>query len=56
MGLSQTDVADIVRGRLKVCTLDRLFQCLTALDQDVEIVVRPRQDAGRRARVLLTRS
>ena len=56
MGLGQADVADIVRGRLTGYTLDRLFQCLTALDQDVEIVIRPRQDVGRRARVLVTRS
>ena len=55
MGLSQTDISDIVRGRLKGYTLDRLFQCLTALDQDVEIVIRPRQDAARQARVLVTR-
>jgi predicted XRE-type DNA-binding protein len=54
MGLSQADMADMVRGRLKGHTLERLFQCLTALDQDVEIVIRPKQDAARQARILVT--
>ncbi len=55
MDLSQTDIVDILRGRLKGYTLDRLFQCLTALDQDIEIVILPRQDTARQARVLVTR-
>jgi predicted XRE-type DNA-binding protein len=41
MGLSQPDVSNIVHGRLKGFTLDRLFLCLNALDQHVEINIRP---------------
>ncbi|HZT40535.1 MAG TPA: helix-turn-helix transcriptional regulator [Chthonomonadaceae bacterium] len=52
MGLMQPDVSDIVRGRLKRFTLDRLFRCLNALDQDVEITVRPKRP-DRNARVLV---
>ncbi len=54
LALSQTAVSDIVRGRLKNYTLDRLFQCLTALGQDIEIVIRPKQNAAHQARVLVT--
>lgn len=42
-GLTQPNISDITRGKLKGFTLDRLFQCLNALDQDVEIVIRPKQ-------------
>ena len=51
MGLKQPDVSNILRGRLKGFTLDRLFACLNALGQDVEITIRPRRSA--RARVLV---
>jgi predicted XRE-type DNA-binding protein len=43
MGLSQSDVSNIIRGRLKSFTLDRLFRCLNAIDQDVEIRIHPTQ-------------
>jgi|GEM_PF-1889838 len=37
MGISQPDVSNIVRGRLKGYTLDRLIECLLAMGQEVEI-------------------
>lgn len=43
MGLTQPNVSDLIRGRLDGFTLDRLFRCVEALDQEVEIVVRPKQ-------------
>ncbi len=43
MGLTQPNVSDLVRGRLDGFTLDRLFRCLDALDQEVEIIVRPKR-------------
>ncbi len=42
MGLQQPDVSNIVNGRLKGFTLDRLFGCLDALGQKVEIEISPR--------------
>jgi predicted XRE-type DNA-binding protein len=45
MGLSQSNVSNIIRGRLKNFTLDRLFRCLNAISQDVEIKVHPAQSA-----------
>ena len=47
MNLTQPEVSQIVRGRLKGFTLERLLQGLIALDQDVDIVIRPkRQQSG----------
>ncbi len=43
MGLTPPNVSDLLRGRLDGFTLDRLFRCLDALGQEVEIVVRPKQ-------------
>jgi predicted XRE-type DNA-binding protein len=51
MGISQPDVSNIVRGRLRGFTLDRLFECLTALDQDVEIRIGPSEHPPARVRV-----
>src|SRR5947209_3070711 len=52
MGLAQPDISNILRGRLNGFTLDRLFACLNALDQDVEINIRPRR--GRHGKLLVT--
>ena len=54
MGLAQPDVSNILRGRLKGFTLDRLFACLNALDQDVEIKIRPAKSAPARLLVNVT--
>ncbi len=54
MGLTQPDVSDIVRGRLRRFTWDRLFRCLIALGRDVQISVRPKQADRERGRVLVT--
>ena len=45
MGLTQPNVSDLLRGRMDGFTLDRLFRCLDALGQEVEIIVRPKQAA-----------
>ena len=49
MGLSQPEVSLIVRGRLKGFALERLLQGLLALDQDIDIVVRPKRQASEQA-------
>ena len=56
MGLTQPNVSDIVRGKLKSFTLDRLFQCLNALDQDIEIIVRPKSVTIPSARILVAQN
>ncbi|HET7321090.1 MAG TPA: helix-turn-helix transcriptional regulator [Longimicrobiaceae bacterium] len=46
-GLAQPDVSNLVRGRTASFSLDRLTRVLTALGQDVEIIVRPATDTRR---------
>lgn len=48
ISLDQPKVSALVNGRLAGFSSDRLMRCLTALGQDVEIVVKRR--AGARAR------
>ena len=43
LGVSQADVSDLVRGKLKGFSTERLFRLLNALGQDVEIVIRERR-------------
>jgi predicted XRE-type DNA-binding protein len=46
LGIDQPKVSALVRGKLDGFSTDRLFRFLNALGQDVEIVVRPRQENG----------
>jgi predicted XRE-type DNA-binding protein len=39
LDVSQADVSDLVRGKLKGFSTERLFRFLNALGQDVEIVI-----------------
>ena len=42
LGIDQPSVSDLVRGRLRGFSSDRLFRFLNALGQDVQIVIVPR--------------
>ncbi len=50
-GLDQPKVSALVNGRLGGFSSDRLMRCLTALGQDVEIVVRRRARSRARGRL-----
>ena len=54
MGITQADVSKILRGILRGFTMDRLFRCLNALDQDVEIAIRPKREEHARVVVAPT--
>ena len=54
MNLTEPNVSDIVRGRLEGFTLARLFACLNALDQDVEIIVRPKASGHEHGRLIVS--
>jgi len=43
MNMKQSDVSNIVRGRLKGYTVDRLLRALTLLGQDIDLSIRPKQ-------------
>jgi predicted XRE-type DNA-binding protein len=43
-GVRQPDVSNMLRGEFRQFSVERLLRFLVALDQDVEIVVRPHRD------------
>ena len=48
LGIDQPGVSDLVRGRLRGFSSDRLFRFLNALGQDIKIVIVPRSPRSRR--------
>ncbi len=48
LGISQPDVSRLVRGHFREYSLERLLRLLTALDRDVDIVIRRKPAASRR--------
>jgi len=40
LGITQPDVSNLATGRLSGFTFDRLYRCLSALDTDVEIILK----------------
>lgn len=48
LGIDQPSISDLVRGRLRGFSSDRLFRFLNALGQDVRIVIVPRPPHSRR--------
>ena len=51
LGLSQPDVSRLIKGRRSGFSTDRLLALLTALDLDVDIVVRSAKTGGQAARI-----
>jgi len=43
-GVRQPDISRMLRGEFRQFSVERLLRFLVKLDQDVEIVVRPRRD------------
>ena len=51
LGLKQPDVSNLVRGRVRGFSAERLIQLLNRLDRDVEIIVRPKAKKAERGRL-----
>ena len=51
MGVDQPKVSALLKGRLANFSTDRLMRLLTALGQDVEIVVRERSSTADKGRI-----
>jgi predicted XRE-type DNA-binding protein len=49
LGIRQPDVSKMLRGEFRQFSVERLLRFLMALNQDVEIVVRPRRDRNNAA-------
>ena len=43
-GIRQPDISKLLRGEFRQFSVERLLRFLVALDQDVEIVVKPHRD------------
>ena len=52
LGLKQPDVSKLMHGRFTGFSAERLFRLLNALDQDIEIIVRPKPARTRRGGTL----
>lgn len=49
--IDQPKVSNLLRGRLDGFSTERLFRFLNALDQDIEIVIRPKSKSAEYAEV-----
>ena len=54
LGIDQPKVSALLRGRLTGFSTDRLLRFLTALDQDVEIVIRAKPRSRRHGKLSVT--
>ena len=51
--MKQPDLSKLLRGDLRRVSVEKLMRMLTALDQDVEITVKPRRRSGKTGRITL---
>ena len=51
IGVSQPEVSRMYHGHFREYSVERLMNFLTALDREIEIVIRPRPPAGRKRRI-----
>ena len=51
MGVSQPEVSRLFKGNFREYSVERLMGFLTAFDQDVEIIAKPRGKDGARGRI-----
>ena len=49
--IKQPDLSKLLRGQFKLVSVEKLMLMLTALDQDVEITIKPRRKRGEAGRI-----
>lgn len=49
--MKQPDLSKLLRGQLKLVSVEKLLRMLTAFDQDVEITVKPHRKRGETGRI-----
>ncbi|MHC1947763.1 XRE family transcriptional regulator [Bradyrhizobium sp. UFLA06-06] len=49
--MKQPDLSKLLRGHLKLVSVEKLLRMLTAFDQDVEITVKPHRKRGEVGRI-----
>ena len=52
MGISQPEVSRLFKGQFREYSVERLIEFLTAFNQDIEILARPRRRTGERGRIV----
>jgi predicted XRE-type DNA-binding protein len=52
LGTDRARVSNLMRGRLKEFSIDRLFHFLTKLGQDVDVTIRPKRQALAQVHIL----
>lgn len=45
LGITRTEMSDIMDGRLDTFSMERMFSFLHALDQDIDIIVHPKRQS-----------
>jgi len=53
LAISQPDLSKLLRGQLQLASVEKLMRMLTAFDQDIEIIIRPRRKRGEAGRITL---
>lgn len=53
MGIKQPDVSNMLRGRFRGYSMGRILGFLQALDQDIEIVIKPKSAGSKTARIIV---
>ena len=53
MGIKQPDVSNLLRGRFRGYSIDRILSFLQALDQDIEILIKPKACKEKAARIIV---
>lgn len=53
LGIDQPKISALVRGRLSGFSIDRLFQFLNDLDNDVEIIIKRKPEERKQARTIV---
>jgi predicted XRE-type DNA-binding protein len=56
IGMKQPDVSKLLRGQLRLVSVEKLMRMLTAFDQDVEITLKPRRKRGEAGRITFIRA
>jgi hypothetical protein len=49
--MKQPDLSKLLRGQLKLVSVEKLLRMLTAFDQDVEITIKPHRKRGEAGRI-----
>jgi predicted XRE-type DNA-binding protein len=53
MGIKQPDVSNMLRGRFRGYSIERILGFLQCLDQDIEIVIKPKSSKSKAGRIIV---